>query len=192
MLNEYAHAQGINVKVAAMDEQSKAILTYHYLMDKTKDIQAAAIKDSGDLSDSIKTLTGKWDDFKLALGGSILADTNDAVKNLTSAFDANKESILQAADAFGQALVGAMNAVVQAAPAIISVLSTILNVLTPVVEGIGKFLNLASNFGENMAASAERFVGTVTGDKSRSRLRLADRRGACTGKALPGHDPRRR
>lgn len=67
-LQEYAHAEGIKVKVAQMDAESKAVLTAHYLMDKTHDLQVTAAKDTGDVNDALKGLHAEWQTLEENLG----------------------------------------------------------------------------------------------------------------------------
>lgn len=71
-LDDYAEAQGIHLKVSEMDAEQKAILTYHYLMDKTHAIQEAAAMDTGDLNDQIQRLEAAWTSLEQNLGQSFL------------------------------------------------------------------------------------------------------------------------
>ncbi len=87
-LQEYAHAEGIGVKVSHMNEEQQAILRYHFLMDKTHAIQEAAAKDTGNLDDSVKHLEAAWNDLLEKLGTPLTPVIASATEGLATFFSA--------------------------------------------------------------------------------------------------------
>lgn len=83
-LKQYAEAEGIKVKLENMSSEQKAILTYHYLMDKTEAIQKAAQKNTGNMSDAIKGLKAAWNDLEENLGKVFMPIAKTVIEMLAS------------------------------------------------------------------------------------------------------------
>lgn len=82
-LQQYANAQGIRVKVGNMDQEQKAILTYHFLMEKTKAIQETAIKNTGSMRDRTAELADAWQDFQQVAGKPFIGPLASAIEAVT-------------------------------------------------------------------------------------------------------------
>lgn len=107
-----------------------------------------------------------WNTFIATLteaGQQHLPEVKDAVRELIQALDDNKDSIIGAAIALSQNLVGAIQAVVDNAPGIIDALGKIAAAASATASAISTTLSWASGLGEYVGA-----LGDTTGDTMRA------------------------
>lgn len=72
-LEQYRLSQGIQTSYSAMDQQSKAILRYNYLLSVTKDAQGDFARTSGSWANQLRVLKLQLDSIKADLGSGFIA-----------------------------------------------------------------------------------------------------------------------
>lgn len=98
-LQEYLNKQGIDKKVTSLDEASKAIVTYNYLLDETSAIQEAGAQNTGNLADQTKKLSASWNDLQESMGTTFLPAVTAAVQGLDAGLSALRGTVMNTAKA---------------------------------------------------------------------------------------------
>lgn len=99
ILQNYLDEKGINRKIETLDEASKALVTYNYLMESTSNIQAAATDNTGNLADVTKQLSAEWGDLKEQMGTQFLPAVTEGVHILTAGLRGLEAGVLNTAKA---------------------------------------------------------------------------------------------
>jgi hypothetical protein len=168
-LAEYAHAQGIHKKLAAMNVAEKTELRYRFILANTKKAQGDATRTAGEFANASRALADHVKDTAIAIGMKLLPAGRVLVtwaNKAISVFDGvSKHShIIEGAlitlgiimlSTFGPAIAAAaLTAAGFAAVAL--VIDDLIALFTGGNSAIGKFLD--TMFGEG---TAERFVASM-------------------------------
>lgn len=78
-LNEYAHAHGIKLKMEQMDQASKELVRYNYLLDATKDMQGDAVRTADSLANQLKAMNSQVEENARSLGDQLLPQAKEFV-----------------------------------------------------------------------------------------------------------------
>jgi hypothetical protein len=84
-LQEYMDAQGIHEKYTALDDASKALVAYHYLLTQEGTIDAMAAKNQGGYAEQTKRLGAAWQDLETTLGRVSVGPATFAIEQLSEA-----------------------------------------------------------------------------------------------------------
>jgi hypothetical protein len=159
-LQEYAHTQGINKKLTAMNVAEKTELRYQFILARTKSAQGDAARTAGGFANSSKALKGSLRDLGTEMGVAVMPTLERMVAGASKAVALFKEwtkgtSVLQsamvvlgaAAVALGASMLAPFVVPAAAAIALIFIIDELWNMFRGGKSVIGDYIEAVGGLG---------------------------------------------